>query len=113
MKKLTTSIDSRNRELHGVFQPSEFVNYYASPDGNESIEIPQYASYLEISTQTEGAWYSFGSSDVTAPAPTDTVTDGSAPNYLIPNNRKIHRILSETHLAIDSEGPVVVSYWSQ
>jgi hypothetical protein len=113
MKKLTTSVDSRNRDLAGVFQPASFVNYYVSPTGNESIEIPEYASYIELSTREEGAWYCFGGSDVVAVAPTDSVSDGSAPNYLIPNSSKIHRLLSETHVSIESDGPVVVSYWGQ
>jgi hypothetical protein len=113
MKKLTTSIDARNRELHGVYHPSEFVNYHPAPPGNSALEIPEYASYVEISTGDEGAWYAFGGSDVTVLVPTDAIIDGSAPNYLIPNRSRIYRILSETHIAIDSGGPVVLSFWSQ
>jgi hypothetical protein len=113
MKKLTTSVDARNRDLPEVYEPSSWVNYYAAPTGDFSIEIPEYVFYVGISTQTEGAWYSFGSSDVIALVPSDDIIDGSAPNYLVPNSRIIHKIIAETHFSINSGGPVVISYWGQ
>jgi len=113
MKKLTTSVDSRNRDLSDVYEISNVVNYYPSTSGDSPVEIPLGASFLGISTFTEGVWYRVGDEEVSCVAPPDAVEDGSAPNYLIPNSKIIHRILSETHIALDSDGPVVLSYWGQ
>jgi hypothetical protein len=113
MKKLTVSIDARNRELQTVYGTSDYVNYYATPSGTDAVEIPAGASYVELCSLGQDVWFKLGKDDVTAAAPSADVEDGSASNYVASSQTNIYRITGETHLALASSGDVVVSYWSQ
>jgi hypothetical protein len=113
MKKLATSVDTKNREVHGVYELSSYVNYYSVPGGTDAVEIPANASYIQLSTTTQGAWFKLGGDDVTAEVPSGDIEDGTSATFIPANSKVTHRLVTETHLAVVSAGGVIVSYWSQ
>lgn len=112
MKKLALSIDARNREL-SIYEDSTFVNFYETPSGSDIKEIPSGAGYVQITSEDAAVWYKIGNDEITAAVPSGDITDGSSSSFLNAAERITHRIVSETHIALESSGNVVVSYWSQ
>jgi hypothetical protein len=111
MKKLTATVDSRNREVEDIYEVPTHVNHYATPSGEVAYQLPPYVGYVGITSQDESVWYSFGDESTTVVVPTDTVENGSSPIYLNQNSQVIHRVISETYFSLQSDGNVIVSYW--
>lgn len=112
MKKLAVSADTRNRDLR-IYEDSNFVNYYSSPVASDVKEIPEGAGYIQIVSDDAGVWYKIGRDQLVMEVPSSNVDDGSSPSYLAAGDRIIHRIVAETQISLQSDGDVVVSYWSQ
>jgi hypothetical protein len=113
MKKLAISVDTRNRDLE-IYESSNYVNYYQAPSGSdEAIELPTEAGYIQIASAGEDVWFRLGNSIITLEVPSSDVGDGSSPRFIPANGSVTHRIVEDTHVALESSGGVVLSYWRQ
>lgn len=112
MKKLSASVDARNRHVP-VYESSNYVNYYEAPTGVTALEIPSGARYIEITALDEPVWYKIGNEGIGFEVPDADVTDGSSPRYIPAESSVLHRMVEEGYIALQSVGGVVVSYWRQ
>lgn len=111
MNKLSTTVDWKNREIHGIYEVPTFNNHYSAPSGVSAYQFPEDTSFVSISTQSAGVWYRFGSSDITTDIPATTIQDGSSPLYLSPNQTVTHYVRYVTHFSLKSTGNLVLSFW--
>lgn len=113
MKKLTISVDTKNRDLSEIYESSTFVNYYDAPSGSDVVQIPDDASYIEIASAANDVWFKMGDENSFCLVPSGDIEDGTSSRFIPAKGRVLHRIVEETHVSLDSAGGVVVSYWRQ